>query len=117
MFKDLLNFSYKRSAKEAIGFYIEYLVIVMLGAMIVVAILGLATGNENNFEFGFRIGNILAIITTLSLSFLILKSRNLLGNFFYIILLLLSGLLAYFGGGILGLIPVSFLSTRQRVSK
>lgn len=113
MFNNLLNLSYRRNRKEAVGLYIAYLIIIMLGSMVFSGLLGLATGNENSFEFGLRIGNIIAIITSLSLSFLILKSKNLMGNFFYILLSLLSGLLAYFGGGILGLIPVSFLSTRQ----
>jgi len=114
MFKNLLNFSYRRNVKEAIGFYIAYVVISALGTIVISAILSLATGNESDVEFHLRIAIIIAIITTLSLSFLILKSKNLLGNFFYIILLLLSVLLlVYFGGVFLGLIPVSFLSTRQ----
>lgn len=117
MFKNLFNFSYKRSLIEAIGFYIAYLVTIILGSAVLAALLGLVTGNENSFGFGFRIGNIVAIITSLSLSFIILKNRNLFGNFFYTLLFLLSGLLAYLGGGILGLIPVSFLSTRQGSSR
>jgi len=112
MFKNLTNFVYKRNVKEAIGFYIAYLVLVILVAMVLGGIFELVTGDES-FEFGLRIGNVVAIIASVGLFFLILKKKNLMGRFGYIILGLISGLLAFYGGGLLGLIPVAFLTTRE----
>lgn len=117
MFKNLFNFSYKRSFVEAIGLYIAYTVVAISISMLLAAVLGLATGNENSYEFGLRIGKIVAIVTTLSLSFVILRDKNLLGSFKYLILLLFSGLIAYAFGGMFGLIPVAFLSTRPKSGK
>ncbi|MGI6775953.1 MAG: hypothetical protein ACOX5S_01485 [Patescibacteria group bacterium] len=111
MFKNLLDYSYKRSFKEAIGFYISYLVLTLILAVLLTSVLGPTSGQEN-FDFGYRVWNLVAIIVTVTLSFLILKKKEFLGNFFYFILALLSGVLSYFGGGLLGLIPVAFLSTR-----
>ncbi|MCH7640638.1 hypothetical protein IID22_00345 [Patescibacteria group bacterium] len=72
---------------------------------------GLALG-EASYEIGFRYGNILAILVTLGLSFTILSKKNLLSSFGYILLALFSGILAFLGGGLLGLIPVAYLTTK-----
>ena len=112
MFKNLVNFGYKRSGKEAVGFYITYLVVIILVSVLSAVLFGLITGS-NDFSSGTKIGNIIAIIITLLLAFFILKSKNLFGNFLYLALALISGLLAFFGGGLLGLILVAYLSTRD----
>jgi len=80
---------------------------------VVAGLLSLVVENESSFEFGLRMGNIVGIITSLVLSFLILNKKGLLNNPVYLIIALLSGLLAYFFGGLLGLIPPTFLSTRK----
>jgi len=111
MFKNLTQFSYKRTPLQALGFYIAYLILIALVAGIMGAVIGLAIGS-GDFETGFRFGNLIAIVSVIGLSFLILKSKNLMGNFALILVALLSGVLAYFGGGLLGLIPAAYLSTR-----
>ena len=111
MFKNLTDFSYKRSTKEAVGFYLAYLfLIVILGALLG-GIIGLLIGQEG-IDVGTRFGSILAILTCLGISFAILSKKNLLKNFGLILVALLSGILAFAGGGILGLIPVAYLSSR-----
>lgn len=112
MFKKLTDFSYKRNTLEALGFYIAYLIILTVSAFIIGAVLGTATGNEDNFAFGAKIGVIFAIIAILCLSFVVLSKKKLTNNFSYLLLGLLSGVLAYFGGGLLGLIPVAYLTTK-----
>lgn len=112
MFKNLTDFAYKRKVKEAIGFYLAYLFLIILLSGLFGGLMGLLTG-QDNFEFGMRVGNIVAIVVVLGISVLILKKKNLLDNFGHIILILLSGLLAFFGGGLLGLIPVAFLTTKE----
>lgn len=65
-----------------------------------------------SYELGFRYGNILAIVATLGLSYAILSKKNLLNNFKFILLGLLSGILAFLGGALLGLIPVAYFTTK-----
>lgn len=112
MFKNLTDFGYKRNIKEAVGFYMAYLVLVMLVGGILGGILGVVMQN-NTFGFGLKVGNVIGVITSLGVSFLILKEKKLLGNFGFILIALLSGLLALFIGGLGGLIPAAFLTTRK----
>jgi len=111
MFRNLTDFSYKRTGKEALGFYIGYLVFIVVVGAILGGVLGLVLGEES-FEIGLRVGNILAILATLALSFLILSKKKMMNNFGLILLALLSGLLAFIGGGLLGLIPTAYLTTK-----
>lgn len=111
MFKNLTDLSYKRNTKEAIGFYLAYLLLVAIAAMIAGGGLGIATGN-NTFDYGYKVGNVVAIVSCLLLSFVILNKKNLLSNFGFVLVALLSGVVAMFGGGLLGLIPTAYLSTR-----
>jgi len=113
MFKHLTNFSYKRNAKEAIGFYIAYLVLIMIVGALLASALGIVMDTSDSFTFGLKVGNVTAIIITTVVAFLILKEKKLLSNFGYILLALLSGILAVFLGGLGGLIPVAFLTTRK----
>jgi len=112
MFNNLTNFGYQRSAKEAVGFYIAYLVLFLFAGVILTVVGALITSPNNPFEFGVLIGSIVASISSLGVSFLILKEKKLLGNFGCILLFLLSGLLAFFVGGIVGLIPAAYLTTK-----
>lgn len=109
MFKNLTNFGYQRSVKDAIGFYIAYLVLIIMIGALFGGILGAATQIDN---VGLGAGTIVAVIVSLTLSFLILKRKKSLGKFSFIALALLSGLLAIFLGGLAGLIPVAYLTTR-----
>ena len=111
MFKNLTDFSYKRTRKEALGFYLSYLLLIIIVGGLIGALAGLVIG-EGSFEIGLRFGNIVAILTVLGLSFAILKKKNLLNNFGYILLALVSGILAFLGGGLLGLIPAAYLTTK-----
>lgn len=112
MFRNLTDFSYKRSLKEAIGFYLGYLLLIVLASMILGGVSGLVLGDRST-EVGFRIGNLVAVITVLTLSFVILSKKDLLANFGMILVALLSGILAFFGGALLGLIPTAYLSTKE----
>lgn len=111
MFKNLTNFAYQRTPKEAVGFYIAFLVLIMLIAAIMGGVLALVMPNFS-FNSGVRIGTICALISSLGLSFVILKEKKSLGNFSLILLALLSGLLSLLAGGLGGLIPVAYLTTR-----
>ena len=116
MFKNLTNFSYKRTWQEAIGFYLAFLLLSMILGAIAGALFG---GTANTFSQGFnqgvRVGAIIGIIFCLIISGLLLKEKKLFRNFGYILLALLSGILAAFGGSLLGLIIPAFITTREAV--
>ena len=113
MFSNLTNLAYKRSAGQAVVFYVVYFFGIVIAAMVLGGASGLITG-ESNFALSVQIGMFVAIIACLGLSFAILTKKGLTGNTTYIALVVLSGVLAYFGGALLGLIPVAFLTTVKR---
>src|SRR3990167_6486394 len=102
MFKKLMDFKYKRTPKEALGFYLAYLLLIVVVGGLIGGILGLLIG-EGSIELGMRMGGIVAVIISLSLSFMILSKKKLTNNFGMILLALLSGILSFIGGGLLGL--------------
>lgn len=115
MFKKLTEFSYKRNWKGAIGFYLAYLLLgFILGGIfgILSTIQSGATTPSEGFDAGFKIGAIISIIYPLTISFIVLVQRKLHKNFGWVILALLSGLLAAFGGSLLGLLIPAFMTTR-----
>lgn len=112
MFKNLTNFSYKRNWKEAIGFYLAYFLLTILLCFVLGAIAELI-GIIDNFNQGVKLGNVTVIIVCLILCALLLKEKKLLKNFGYILLFFLSGVLAYSGGALLGLIIPAIITTKQ----
>lgn len=106
MFSKLTDYSYKRNTKEAVGFYIAYLLLVTLLSALAGALFG------GDFQSGWQLGTKVAVIVSTLLSFILLFKRKLIGNFGYILLAILAGILAYFGGGLLGLIPAAYISTK-----
>ena len=117
MFKNLTSFGYQRSTVEAVGFYLTYLLLLMIAAGGLASMLGVAMGQSDNFNFGLIVGNMLAVISCSGISFLILKEKKLLSNYGFILLALLAGVLAFFIGAIGGLIPAAFLTTRTAVGE
>jgi len=106
MFKKLVDFDYKRTTKEALGFYLAYLLL----NFVVGAVIG--TLAQQDFSTSWTLGSYGAVVTQFILGILIIRNRNLYKNFVYIILVLLSVGLSYWGGGLLGLIPLAYLTTR-----
>lgn len=117
MFSGLKDLSLKRTAKQAVGFYIAYAILIMI-------IAGLLGGVSRIFQnilnpggdlvsLAVSIGQIVATIATLILAGLILAKKQLLKQPLYLILALVSGMLSYFAGAILGLIVVAYFSTLE----
>lgn len=118
VFNQLTNFGYIRSWKEAVGFYIAYLVLTMLISALISGVAGNlllpATADfSEGFNLGLRIGPFVAAVVTLVLSFLILSKKRLMSNFGLILLAIVTGILGFWGGGLLGLIPTAYLTTRK----
>jgi len=115
MFKKITDFAYRRTALEALGFYLAYF---LLGGLLGALIGGLAAAIKGDATFassyitGASVGQVVAIIFCLIIAILVVKAKNGFKNFSYILLIVLSGLLAVFGGNLVGLIPVAYLTTR-----
>lgn len=109
MFKELLNLEKDRSTKEAIGFYIAYVIVAILALFILGMLMEIifSIGYENGKKFG----QVFSIIMPPIISFMIISSKNIL-NFKYALFSLLAGILGLFGVFV-GFIPVAFLTTRK----
>ena len=115
MFKKLTDFSYTRSGKEAFGFYLAYLVFVIILSDVVSGLfIGLGFVNAGQgFNTGMRLGTAVAITCSTIISLLIVSQKKLAGNFGYILLSLVAGLLASAGGSLIGLIIPTLLTTKK----
>ncbi len=120
MFKELLNFEYKRSAVQAIGFYIFYFIIgiilsaVLAGLIIICLVkMGLVTDTQTSANVGRVIGACCAIIYYFALSSIIILRKKLYTSVSAILLLLLTIVAAVLMGGLLGCICPAILSTFQ----
>jgi RsiW-degrading membrane proteinase PrsW (M82 family) len=115
MFRRLTDFSYKRTDKEALGFYLAYLLVIIIVSAILTSLFGGADTFYPNTRI--RIGTSVAIACSLLLSFFVLSHKKLNDSFGFILLSLLSGLIATFGGGLLGLIIPAVLTTKDKKKK
>lgn len=116
MFKNLTDFSFRRSGKEAVGFYLAYLLVGLIVGGIGGAVAGLqagATTFSEGLKLGLKIGPIIAMVYSIAISLTVLLQRKLYTGFGYIVLVLCSGLFAAFGGLLLGLLVPAFMTTRD----
>lgn len=113
MFKNLFNFAYKRSLVEAVGFYLAHLILIILIGGLLAALLAFPLGRIDDFNFGLKVGTAFATLYILVISALVIKNKGLLGDFDYVVMIFISGVLAFLGGGLLGLIPIAFLTTES----
>jgi hypothetical protein len=111
MFLGLTDFSRKRSALEALGFYIVYFLLgLMLGAIAGGIGALLVGGKEAATATGLRWGAAAAPVFTLLLGGAVCVRKSLPVGYYFVVAL--GALLALFAGNLLGLIPVAFLTTR-----
>ena len=118
MFKDLLVFEKDRTPKEALGFYLAYLLLAaLLGALLSYFFVppdpSMTFAEE--FQAGAAVGQYFAVIFCLALSFMILYKKKKLQNFGLVLVGILSGICAIFLGGLLGLVPTAYLTTIKKL--
>jgi len=116
MFNKLDNFSYQRSTKEAIGFYLAYLLLIILVSVgiSIPASLFLTGSEAEAYNAGILIGTITAISFSMGTAALFIKNKKLSKNIGLVLLVPLAGILALLAGGVGGLIPAAYLSTRKK---
>jgi hypothetical protein len=115
MFKKLTNFSYQRNKKEALGFYITYLISFVIVGAIVSAIIGVATNSvptsfSASFTKGEEVGAVIVGLGSIVISILVLSAKKE-SRYSFALLALMSGLLCFFGGGLFGFIIPAYFTT------
>ena len=112
MFKDLGTLGMVRTTAQAFGFYLAYLCVAVVVAMLIGVAIGLTLPNPGEFTQGIGVGAVTAGIICAGLAFFMLKKKNLLGTFSSVVLIIATAALALLGGGILGMIIPAYLSTK-----
>lgn len=120
MFTELSDLSYTRSALQALGFYLAWLLLAVLVAILfsfVAVLVFFGDGFEEAvLEFGLRVGTVMAIALSMGLTYAVQRAKNLHRGFKAFFLIVIAGLLGGFGGGLLGLIIPAYLTTRDKAS-
>jgi hypothetical protein len=116
MFNRLTDFSYKRTGKEAFGFYLFYVLVTIILCGIVGGIAA-AFGSAGNFQEGFvqgmKIGPYVSGLICFVISSLLLVRKNLLKPYYFLLLPLVSGLLGFAIGCFFGLIVPAYLTKKD----
>jgi hypothetical protein len=92
-----------------LGFYLAYLLMLGIFCAIAGGVAGILCGG--GFHAGVRIGHVIAIVACPAIGLILLNQKRAF-SFQNVLLAMLAGALALFGGGLLGLLPVSFLTTK-----
>lgn len=82
-----------------------------LTAFLLGSIFGILFPESNTFETGLKVGALTAAAYSVAFTVLVLKGKNLLSKFSSVLLVLLSGIISIFIGGILGMIIPAYLTT------
>ncbi len=111
MFKKLTSFSYKRNIVEGIGFYLAYLLLILITAVVCAMLTSVVTGNSS-FLLGAIIGKIIALLLTGAIGCMVLYKKKLGKNILFVFLVILSAVLSYYTGAIVGMAIIAYLTTR-----
>lgn len=113
MFKELMNFKYKRTGTQALGFYIVFFIIcVLLGGVISGLIQSNSSADfQTQYNIGIKIGFYVALIYSSLLSLIIIIIKKLYTSPLAIILFLLTIIGALIMSGMLGCVFPAILST------
>lgn len=109
----LFSLSLKRSVGQAILFYVVYLIITIAAGAVLGMVLSVA---GLGFQEGLYAGAILAILICTGLAIKI-KSTHGLQHSGVIVLIIATAVLAFVGGGFLGLIIPAVLTTKGGAAK
>lgn len=107
LFERLFDYSCQRTFPQAVVFYVAHIMLLIMIAVVVQFIFGLRTAALSEDTVGISIALLFSVLT----SFLIIFKKRRLGNIRAVFLIILSGICAYVGGGLLGYIPVAYAST------
>lgn len=113
MFTHLADFGRKRSYKEAFGFYIAYLALTLLGAMVVAIMLAFLFPGSGESMSSVAVGAVFAAFSCAALSYLVLKEKGLLKKFSSFAYVVGAAGISLVLGGIFGMLVVAYLTTKE----
>jgi protein-S-isoprenylcysteine O-methyltransferase Ste14 len=122
MFTHLTDFKFRRSRRQAVAFYIVYLFAAVLFAGLVSYVYMSMSGrtfspDDQSFSAAEQVGAKVMMAVVLVLSFLILNAKKLLKDSRSIIIVLIGVVLTFIAGGLLGFIPLAYLTTLEPPKK
>ena len=115
MFKKISQFEYKRSVWEAVGFYIAYLLVLFLIQIVMGVTIGLVIENDSTHFLGIelaRLSSIVFVLICIFILYFVLRRKALLSFPKAIFWLLIVAIFSLLGGGLLGLLPIAYLTTK-----
>ena len=113
MFAHLADFGYVRTAKQAIGFYIVYFIMICTSFGVFVVLAGETFPSLTDPLTRSEFGAITSCIVSTLLAFVITKDRHALKRFSSIVLIILTIIISLYGKLPAGLALVAFMTTRR----
>jgi protein-S-isoprenylcysteine O-methyltransferase Ste14 len=123
MFTHLTDFKFKRNRTQAIGFYIAYLFAsLLLSALVSFLYMSMngqsfSSDDPESFSAAAQVGAKVFMAVVLVMSFLVLNAKNLLKDTRSIIIVVIGVVLTFIAGGLLGFIPLAYLTTLEPLKK
>ncbi len=115
MFQHLTDFAYQRTKKQALGFYIGYLALIMvIGGVIGIFIQATSPSQKDTGSTIHSVASLLAILAPFLLALTVAVAKRIYTQVFVVFMIILSGVFGSIAGGMLGLIPVAYLTTREK---
>jgi len=116
MFQEIMNFNYQRSAKQAFGWYLMYLLIGIVIGLVSGYVAAIAAKSfDEGFNIGRMAGQLSAVPYNILLGTLLIWHRQ--KDAPNLLLALAGAVLSTVSGAIGGLIPLAYLSTRPLMKK
>ena len=110
MFGEIMNFNYQRSAKQAFGWYLMYLLVGLVIGAVSGYLVGLFVTADEGFNVGRLAGQFSAVPFNILLGTLLIWHRK--KDAPNLLLVLAGAILSAIAGALGGLIPLAFLSNR-----
>jgi TIR domain-containing protein len=110
MFAEIMNFNYQRSAKQAFGWYLMYVLVGIVIGAVSGYLVGLFVKADEGFNIGRLAGQFSAVPFNILLGTLLIWHRKKEAP--NLLLVLAGAILSAFAGALGGLIPLAFLSNR-----
>ena len=115
MFTRLTDLGFKRSATQALGFYLAYLFLGMLVGGLSSAVAGMLGLVENNFSGGVDAGALAIIPVCIALAITVGVKKGIALEFKMLVLYAITGICAVLLGALLGLVIPAYLTTLESV--
>ena len=116
MFKNLFNLSLKRTGAEIFGFYLFYsiagsIVAGFICGILIYLIYPQAVVSNDIQKLALSFGTVASILYGVGLSSAIINAKKIFNSFKAVLFTIISVILLYYFGALIGMIPVAFLTS------